>query len=106
MQLSTAPSALPKSHETVEQLSLNFHLRSRLRSQSANLKSLSLFQVIRSELLQKRHSAVDAASSDAKSLTVVAKPLQLCLRHRIHGLQRRRPFLHFAHWIDAGIQPD
>lgn len=53
MQLATTLSALPKPHEAVEELSLNFHLHSRLRSQSANLKSLSLFQIIRSQLLQK-----------------------------------------------------
>lgn len=48
----TAP-ALSQPHESVEQFFLRLHLRSHLRFQISNLKSLSLFEVIRCQLLQQ-----------------------------------------------------
>lgn len=95
VKFPSTTTALPEPHKSVKEFFLNL----------SHPGASSVFEIIRCELLQQRHSAVDSVSPDPDPLAVFEKPLHVCLRHRIHGLQARAR-IHLCDWMHARIETE
>ncbi|RTL03717.1 hypothetical protein EKK58_12200 [Candidatus Dependentiae bacterium] len=93
VKIAPAATALFEPQKSVKEIFLN----------SSHPGASSVFEIIRCELLQQRHSTVDSVSPDSDPLAVIEKPLHVFLRHRIHGLQARAG-IHLGHWMHAAIE--